>query len=119
MKGKHIEFAAGLVAGAVLFGGGAAYAAGILAERSYQTFYVNDKQVELEAYAINGHNYVQLRDVGKAAGFNVCYDPARNAAVIQPDKPYTGEDMVAPPKTPSESVGYAAQANPASFQGES
>lgn len=57
MKGKHIEFAAGLVAGAVLFGGGAAYAAGILAERSYQTFYVNDKQVELEAYAINGHNY--------------------------------------------------------------
>lgn len=118
MKGKHIEFALGVAVGAVLFGGSVAFAAGILAEPSHQTFYVNDKQVELEAYAINGHNYVQLRDVGKAAGFNVCYDPARNAAVIQPDKPYTGEDMVAPTKTPSESVDYAAQANPAIFQGE-
>ena len=118
MKGKHIEFALGVAVGAVLFGGSVAFAAGILAEPSYQTFYVNDKQVELKAYAINGHNYVQLRDAGKAAGFNVCYDPARNAAVIQPDKPYTGEDMVAPTKTPSESVDYAAQANPAIFQGE-
>lgn len=118
MKGKHIEFAAGLVAGAVLFGGGAAYATGILAERSHQTFFVNDKQVELEAYAIGGHNYVQLRNVGRVADFNVCYDPARNAAVIQPDKPYTGEDMVAPTKTPGESVDYAAQVNPAAFSGE-
>lgn len=118
MKGKHIEFALGVAVGAVLFGGSVAFAAGILAEPSHQMFYVNDKQVELEAYAINGHNYVQLRDVGKVAGFNVCYDPARNAAVIQPDKPYTGEDMVAPTKTPSESVDYAAQANPAIFQGE-
>lgn len=118
MKGKHIEFALGVAVGAVLFGGSVAFAAGILAEPSHQTFYVNDKQVELEAYAINGHNYVQLRDVGRAAGFNVCYDPARNAAVIQPDKPYTGEDMVTPTSTPSESADHAAQANPAIFEGD-
>lgn len=118
MKGKHIEFALGVVVGAALFGGSVAYASGILAERSYQTFYVNDQQVELEAYAIGGHNYVQLRDVGRAANFNVCYDPSRNAAVIQPGKPYTGEDMVAPVNTPSESVDHAAQANPAIFGGD-
>lgn len=118
MKGKHIEFVLGVVVGAALFGGSVAYASGILAERSYQTFYVNDQQVELEAYAIGGHNYVQLRDVGRAANFNVCYDPSRNAAVIQPGKPYTGEDMVASVSTPSESVDYAAQANPVIFGGD-
>lgn len=118
MKGKHFEFAAGLVVGAALFGGGAAAAAGLLAEPSAQTFYLNDRQIELEAYAINGNNYVKLRDVGQAVDLNVCYDPSRNAAVIQPDKPYTGEDMVAPVNTTGESVDYAAQADPAIFAGE-
>lgn len=122
MKGKHLEFAAGIVIGAVLFGSGAAVAAGLLAEPSTQTFYLNDKQIELEAYAINGHNYVKLRDVGQAVDFNVCYDPNRNAVVMEPDKPYTGEDvavvMLSPTLQPTEASNYAAQANPAIFAGE-
>ena len=40
MKGKHIEFVVGIAVGAALFGGGTAYAAGLLAEPSSQTFYV-------------------------------------------------------------------------------
>lgn len=71
MKGKYLHFAAGLMVGAALFGGGTALAAGILAEPSEQTFYLDDRQIQLEAYAIAGHNYVQLRDVGRAVGFNV------------------------------------------------
>lgn len=122
MKGKHLEFAAGIVIGAVLFGSGAAVAAGLLAEPSMQTFYLNDKQIELEAYAIAGHNYVQLRDVGQAVDFNVCYDPSRNAVVMEPAKPYTGEDVVAvtppPSAQPTEGTDYADQANPAIFTGE-
>lgn len=118
MKGKHLEFAAGIVIGATLFGSGAAVAAGLLAEPSTQTFYLNDRQIELEAYTINGNNYVKLRDVGAAVDFNVAYDPARNAAIIEPDKPYTGEDMVAQVSTPGVSVDHAAQANPAVFVGE-
>lgn len=94
----------------------------LTATPSTQTFYVDGQQVELEAYAINGHNYVKLRDVGKAVDFNVAYDPARNAAIIEPDKPYTGEDVAAPTPAPSvqpsESVDYATQANPAIFTGE-
>jgi len=121
MKGKHLELVAGIAIGAVLFGGGATYAAGLLAEPSTQTFYLGDQQIQLEAYAINGHNYVKLRDVGQAVDFNVCYDPARNAAIIEPDKPYIGEDVATPTPAPSvqssEGTDYAAQANPAVFTG--
>ncbi len=89
---------------------------------STQTFYVDGQQVELEAYAINGNNYVKLRDVGRLVDFNVCYDPSRNAAIIEPDKPYTGEDVgtvkPAPTPKPSQSVDYAHQADPAVFTGE-
>jgi len=122
MKGKHLELAAGIAIGALLFGGGTAYAAGLLAEPSTQTFYLGDQQIQLEAYAINGHNYVKPRDVGQAVDFNVVYDPARNAAIIEPGKPYTGEDVgtaePTPTTKPGDSVDYAAQANPAIFTGE-
>lgn len=118
MRGNHFSFAVGLVTGAVLFGGGTALAAGLLAEPSTQIFYVNAEQVKLEAYAINGHNYVQLRDVGRAVGFNVAYDPARNAAIMEPGKPYTGEDMGAVPSPqPTPAADHSAQANPAVFTG--
>lgn len=120
MRGKHIELVAGIAIGAVLFGGGTAFAAGLLAEPSTQTFYLGSQQIELEAYAINGHNYVKLRDVGQAVDFNVAYDPARNAAIIEPDKPYTGENVVTatPSPKPAQGVDYAAQANPTIFGGE-
>lgn len=89
---------------------------------STQIFIVDGQNVELEAYAINGHNYVKLRDVGKAVDFNVYYDGNHNAAVMEPDKPYTGEDVAAvtptPSIQPSEKTDYAALANPAVFAGE-
>ena len=106
MKGKYLHFAAGLMVGAALFGGGTALAAGILAEPSEQTFYLDDRQIQLEAYAIAGHNYVQLRDVGRAVGFNVTYDGARNAVVIDPDAPYSGDTSAA---TPTASPGAQVQ----------
>lgn len=88
MKGK-LNFVTGLVVGAVLFGSGTALAAGILAEPSTQTFFVDGQQVQMEAYAINGNNYVKLRDVGQAVDFAVDYDGTRNAVVIDSIKPYT------------------------------
>ncbi len=88
MRGKHLHFAAGLVVGAALFGGGTALAAGILAEPSTHQIYVDGKQVQMEAYAIGGHNYVQLRDVGRAVGFNVYW---ADSVQIDSDAPYTGE----------------------------
>lgn len=75
--------------GAALFGGGAAYAAGVMAERSTSPVYVDGQRVALEAYNINGANYVKLRDVGQAVGFNVYWNGA--AVQVESDKPYTGE----------------------------
>lgn len=91
MKGKTLHFATGLVVGAVLFGGGAAVAAGILAQPSTQTFYLDGKQIQLQAYEIAGNNYVKLRDVGKAVDFGVSYDSASNSVRIDSESPYTEE----------------------------
>ena len=60
-----------------------------MAGRSYQPIYVDGELVELEAYGINGHNYVKLRDIGEAVGFNVYWDGA--AVQIESDQPYTGK----------------------------
>ena len=123
---KHRGKSAGLVLAGVLVGLSIVPAANAVSEYltatpSTQTFYVDDRQVELEAYAINGHNYVKLRDIGQAVGFNVYYDGGRNAAIMEPDKPYTGGDVPAvtptPTPHPAESTDYAAQANPAIFSG--
>ena len=93
-KGTILYGAACFMLGAALCGGGAAYAAGVMAERSTNAFYVDGEQVELPAYAINGNNYVKLRDVGEAVGFNVYWD---GAVQIETDRPYTG---VAPEDDP-------------------
>lgn len=93
---RTFHFVAGLLVGAALFGGGVAYAAGVIAERSTNTIYIDGRQVELEAYSINGSNYVKLRDVGKAVGFNVYW---QNGVQIDTAAPYTGEAPAAPAAT--------------------
>ena len=88
---KNNSFVVGAVSfalGAALFGGGAAYAEGVMAERSTNAVYVDGQRVELEAYTIFGSNYVKLRDVGKAVNINVYWD---GAVQIDTDAPYTGE----------------------------
>ena len=84
------SFIAGLLIGAMFFSGTVAYAAGIIAERSSHRFFVDGKEVEMTAYGINGNNYVMLRDIGKAVGFNVYWDSVNNCVQIESDKPYTG-----------------------------
>ena len=84
---RGFTFIAGMLMGAALFGGGTAYAAGLMAEPSSQTFYVDGRQVQLQAYAIGGSNYVKLRDVGQTVGFNVYWD---GAVYIDTTAPYTG-----------------------------
>lgn len=119
MNGKHLHFATGLVLGAVLFGGGTALAAGILAEPSTQTFFVDGQQIQMEAYAIGGNNYVKLRDVGRAVDFGVVYDGATNSVRMDSAAPYTEE---APATTPTPSAGawedFSQQAAPAIFTGD-
>ena len=77
--------AAGIVTGAAVFGGGTALAS-LAAQPSAQRFYLNGQRIALEAYAINGSNYVKLRDIGQAVGFGVTYDAATNSVTIHPNQ---------------------------------
>lgn len=100
MKRNTFSFLAGVVTGAVLFGGSAAYAAGVIAEPSWQNIYVDGKQVHMTAYNIGGNNFVKLRDIGQAVGFNVYY---QNGVQVDSDSPYTGE-APAVPAVPASSI---------------
>ena len=91
MKKPYTSFVTGLLVGVALFSGTTAYAAGIMAERSTNRIFVDGKEVQIEAYAIHNNNFMQLRDVGKAVGFNVYWNAADGSVQIETGKPYTGE----------------------------
>ena len=60
----------------------------------------------MEAYGIAGNNYVKLRDIGKAVGFNVFWDADSGCVQIETGVPYTGEapsaEAVPPAAAPSD-----------------
>ncbi|WP_419028089.1 CAP domain-containing protein [Dysosmobacter sp.] len=92
---KRGSFAAGFLTCLLLAGvTTTAYAAGIVAERSTHRVVVDGKEVQMEAYTINGNNYVKLRDIGKAVRFEVYWDGDEKCVQIESDKPYTGEAPV-------------------------
>lgn len=93
MKKAAISLLAGIVLGAALMSGSFAEAAEafLKAYPSNHTMYLDGRQIELEAYVINGSNYVRLRDVGEAVGFNVYWDSTSSAVQIDSDAPYTGQ----------------------------
>ena len=72
---KRGSFAAGFLTCLLLTGvTTTAFAAGIMAERSNHRIFVDGQEVQMEAYVINGNNYVRLRDIGEKVGFNVYWD---------------------------------------------
>ena len=91
MKKPYTSFVAGLLVGVALFGGATAHAAGIMAERSTYRVFVDGREVQMEAYVINGNNYVKLRDIGEQVGFNVYWDSDNGCVQVESGKPYTGE----------------------------
>ena len=111
---KSLYLIAGILIGAALTGGSAAVAAGIMAERSHHRVVVDGKEVQMEAYVINGNNYVKLRDMGKAAGFEVYWDSVNGCVQVESNKPYTGEAPAkAEPDKPKSHPEPAVPANDA------
>lgn len=88
------------------------------AQRSYQPIYVDGKLVELEAYNINGANYVKLRDIGQAVDFEVYWDDQKQTVQVVSDQPYTGLPPVQEVPAPAVEVDYSQEAAPAVFGGE-
>ena len=94
---KRGSFAAGFLTCLLLAGvTTTAYAAGVMAERSTHRVLVDGQEVQMEAYVINGNNYVKLRDIGEQVGFNVYWDSAKGCVQVESGKPYTG---IAPQQT--------------------
>ena len=89
---KRGSFAAGFLTCLLVVGvTTTAYAAGIMAERSHHRVVVDGKEVQMEAYRIKGNNYVKLRDMGEAVGFEVYWDSANGCVQVESGKPYTGK----------------------------
>ena len=112
---KRGSFAAGFLTGLLVVGvTTTAYAAGIMAERSTHRVFVDGREVQMEAYRIKGNNYVQLRDIGKAVGFEVYWDSANGCVQVESGKPYTGEAPAkAEPDKPESQPEPTAPANDA------
>lgn len=112
---------AGIIIGATLTGPVATAAENWLkATPSTQQFFVDGQRVELEAYAINGNNYVKLRDIGKAVDFSVSYDHMTNSVIVVSGAHYEDENQKAPASEvhmPDTGIDYSAQANSAIFNG--
>jgi len=78
----------GVLTGLALLPAAKAGVTALTAAPSTQSFYVDGKQIQFEAYAIHGNNYVKLRDVGKAVDFGVAYDAKTNSVYLDPEAPY-------------------------------
>ena len=89
---KQMHFLAGVLCGAMMFGGVTAAAVELVVKPSWQPIYVDGEQVSMEAYNINGNNYVKLRDIGREVGFNVFWD---NGVQVDSTAEYTGEPPAA------------------------
>ena len=86
---KNILMASACIVLGMALAGPAAHAAEevLTAVRSTHQFYLDGERIELEAYLINGNNYVKLADVGEALDFNVYWN---GAVRIESTEPYTG-----------------------------
>ncbi len=101
----------GLVMGLALSAPAAQAVESLKATLSTNRILVDGQETHMTAYTINGNNYVKLRDVGKAVGFEVYWDSANGCVQVESGKPYTGE---APAKAePDKSVTQPEPTAPA------
>ena len=101
---RKYSFLIGLLCGSLLFGGVTVFAnTEIVAKLTSQIFFWNNEQVELEAYNINGANYIKLRDAAELFGVKVEYYEGTNTV-------YLGESRKeSSPKTIIDGNSYAKE----------
>ena len=73
---------------------------------SNQTIYLDGQEIELQAYLINGENYVRLRDIGQAVDFNVYWN---GTVQIDSGSPYTGKAPTETVQLPTDGSQYQPQ----------
>ena len=87
---RKYNFILGFLCGTIIFGSTAVLAnTDVLARLTSQVFYWNNEKIALEAYNIDGYNYVRLRDAANIFGVGIVYDEQTNSV-------YLGEAPVIP-----------------------
>ena len=81
----------GTVLGLALSAPAAQAVESLKATLSANRIFVDGQEAQIEAYTIHDNNYMKLRDIGKAVGFNVYWNAEDGSVQIETDKPYTGE----------------------------
>ena len=109
MKNRKKEIAAltaGLLAG-VMLSGPIAQAAetALTVVASSQKFYADGQRVQLEAYNINGYNYIKLADLSPLVGFDLAYDGATNSVYIG-ERPAAGTAKDGTVTLPTDGTRY-------------
>ena len=102
----------GLVMGLALSAPAAQAVESLKATLSTNRILVDGQETHMTAYTINGNNYIKLRDMGKAVGFEVYWDSANGCVQVESGKPYTGEAPAkAEPDKPESQPESAAPAD--------
>ena len=99
----------GLVLGLTLSAPAAQAAESLKAALSTNRVLVDGQETHMTAYTIGGSNYVRLRDIGKAVGFEVYWDSENGCVQVESGKPYTG---VAPVKAGTTEPASQAEVTP-------
>ena len=87
MRNKK-QFIAGFLCGSILFGSASAFAGVVQVVPSQQKVMINGTVADVRGYNIDGNNYYQLREVGKALNVSVDYESATNTIQVNTDQPY-------------------------------
>ena len=82
----------GLVLGLSLSAPAAQAVESLKATLSTNRILVDGQETHMTAYTIGGNNYVRLRDIGKAVGFEVYWDSDAKCVQVRSGIPYTGEE---------------------------
>lgn len=112
---KFRDFIIGFLCASLIFGSTAVLAnTDVLAKMTRQIFYFNDEEISLEAYNINGYNYVRLRDVAEILGVNVEYSALTDSVYLGTHKNKETEDLIIDGKAYAKK-DYSKEANPQIF----
>jgi len=96
------QFIAGVIVGALVFGGSAAFAAGIAAQPKTAEVVIDGGTVDLKGYVIDGSHYFQLRDLDEklipgGKDFSAVWDGQGNRVIIDTSRGYDPNEQYTPP----------------------
>lgn len=88
MKRRVFDVLTGILIGVVFCSGATVAASGVTVVTSLQPIFVDGVRVEMEAYNINGNNYVKLRDIAEAVDFGLTWNNTTRTVEIDTGSPY-------------------------------